>query len=257
MGSLLAVQKAERELNRAITDPVSTDLRARVFELAEALFQSIRMQLSVERYAAESVGRGANLDRIDAPLNNRLYLMKQFEQIRNLAREPERLDRIRQIVSWADPGPGGFYDDLGNLSRQPHLVRGAGWETDPDFYHTPCVRVEDVFDGGSPLPISWWSTVGTLYDEPLRMHYEGLDRTAQYKVRIVYAPAEDGSAVRLVANESYEVHPPIHTEGVRLEFAIPQQATASGHLDLTWFPQPNRGHAGRNLQIAEVWLVKH
>ena len=45
--------------------------RARTFELAEALFQSIRMQLSVVRYQAIAVGRGANLDAIDYGLNNR------------------------------------------------------------------------------------------------------------------------------------------------------------------------------------------
>ena len=39
-------------LDRAVTEPVAADLRARVFELAEALFQSIRMQLSVPRYKA-------------------------------------------------------------------------------------------------------------------------------------------------------------------------------------------------------------
>src|SRR6185295_10485517 len=41
---------------------VAEDWRARIFELAEALFQSIRMQLSVSRYKAISVDRGANLD---------------------------------------------------------------------------------------------------------------------------------------------------------------------------------------------------
>jgi len=40
------------------------------------------MQLSVERYKAISVGRGANLDTIDAPLNNRLWLKAQFQEIR-------------------------------------------------------------------------------------------------------------------------------------------------------------------------------
>ena len=33
-------------------------------ELAEALFQSIGMQLSVEKYQAIEVGRGANLDEL-------------------------------------------------------------------------------------------------------------------------------------------------------------------------------------------------
>src|SRR6185503_20187739 len=49
-GSLAAMTNAMRILDRATTEPVASDLRARVFELAEALFQSIRMQLSVPRY---------------------------------------------------------------------------------------------------------------------------------------------------------------------------------------------------------------
>ena len=255
-GSSVAMERADLVLNKAMTEPVARDLRARVFELAEALFQSIRMQLSVERYAAESVGRGANLDRIDVPLNNRLFLHKQFEQIRKLDNESERLKRIDALVSWTDPGPGGFYDDLGNLTRQPHLVRGVGWEQDPAFYQTAMVRVEDVLDGGSSQPISWWTTAGSLYDAPLRMHYDGLDPQGHYLLRVVYAPGEDGSLVRCVAGERYEVHPPLRREAERLEFAIPPQATASGKLDLAWYPQPGRGHAGRNLQVAEVWIVK-
>ena len=257
IGSLVAMGLAEKTLDRATTTPVSADWRARVFELAEALYQSIRMQLSVERYGAESVGRGANLDRIDVPLNNSLFLHKEFERIRKLQSESERLKSLQEIIHWTDSGPGGFYDDLGNLSHQPHLVRGAGWETDPAFYHTAMVRVEDVFDGGSAMPISWWSTVGTIYDEPLHMHYDDLDRSARYKLRIVYAPSDDGSLVRLVADDKFEIHPWLRRERERLEFALPPQATASGQLDLAWYPQAGRGHAGRNLQVAEVWLMKN
>src|SRR5213082_399745 len=80
-GSLAAMQQAEAILDRADRDKVATDLRARVFELAEALFQSIRMQLSVPRYQAISVDRGANLDTIDMPLNNRGWLKQQFAEI--------------------------------------------------------------------------------------------------------------------------------------------------------------------------------
>ena len=59
-GSLAAMKEAENVLEKAVTHPVAVDLRARVFELAEALFQSIRMQLSVPRYKAIDVGRGAD-----------------------------------------------------------------------------------------------------------------------------------------------------------------------------------------------------
>jgi len=81
-----------------VTDRVAIELRARVFELAEALFQSIRMQLSVRRYQAISVGRGANLDEIDKPLNHALNLKNRFEEIRKLQSEPERLQGIAELV---------------------------------------------------------------------------------------------------------------------------------------------------------------
>src|SRR2546430_12447756 len=46
---------------------------------------------------------------------------------------------LDEIVHWTDPGPGGFYDDLGNLLHQPHLVRGAGFENDPAFFRSALV----------------------------------------------------------------------------------------------------------------------
>ena len=86
LGSLAAMSRAEHDLDRNLDHPAA-DLRARVFELAEALFQSIRMQLSVPRYQAISTDRGANLDTIDVPLNNRGWLQQNFAAIRQ---QPER-----------------------------------------------------------------------------------------------------------------------------------------------------------------------
>ncbi len=57
----------------------------------------------------------------------------QFAEIRKNTNEPERLKQIDRILNWEDPGPGGFYDDLGNLARQPHLVRGLPYDKDPAF----------------------------------------------------------------------------------------------------------------------------
>ena len=48
------------------------------------------MQLSVPRYKAIDVGRGANLDTIDQVLNDRLWLLRQFESIKKLDSEPAR-----------------------------------------------------------------------------------------------------------------------------------------------------------------------
>jgi hypothetical protein len=101
-GSLAAMKQAQDTLDLALTRPVAADLRARVFELAEALFQSIRMQLSVPRYQAINVNRGANLDTIDVPLNDRVKLEGRFDEIRKLPDEKDRLETIARIMNETD-----------------------------------------------------------------------------------------------------------------------------------------------------------
>ena len=86
-------------------------------------------------------------------------------------------------MNWTNPGPGGFYDDLGNLTRQPHLVRGLDYAKDPAFSQSPLVG----FSYRPALRSSWWNHAEALYDAPLKMHYDDLDPTAQYKIRVVYA----------------------------------------------------------------------
>src|SRR5207249_19218 len=58
LGSLSAMSKADAILEQAETNKTAPELRSRIFELAEALFQSIRMQLSVAKYQAIEVSRG-------------------------------------------------------------------------------------------------------------------------------------------------------------------------------------------------------
>ena len=98
IGALEAMAKAEAILDEVNSHDPQPQWRTRIFELAEALFQSIRMQLSVEKYQAISVRRGANLDNIDVPLNNSKELKKQFAEIRNLKTEKERLSRIATLA---------------------------------------------------------------------------------------------------------------------------------------------------------------
>src|SRR5205807_2817766 len=107
LGAVSAMAAAEEVLERAVTVPIAGELRSRAFALAEALFQSIRMQLSVERYQAIDIGRGATLDTIDVPLNDRRWLKARFQEIRKLDSEAAKLREIDAILNWTDPGPGG------------------------------------------------------------------------------------------------------------------------------------------------------
>ncbi len=256
IGSRPALDLAQAALDRGLTQPISQDWRARVFELAEALYQSIRAQLSVPRYQAIRVGRGANLDTIDMPLNNRIHLTGQFENIRKLASEQDRLNVIDAILNRTNPGPGGFYDDLGNLNRQPHLVRGKGYENDPAHLESSLVGFT-IRDEWMDMPLAWWRHAEALNDAPLQLRYSDLDPEAQYQVRVVYSGDSPQARIELKADGA-EVHGlldrPIPFES--MEFDIPKNATEDGGLTLTWRGAPGRGGNGRGTQVAEVWLMK-
>src|SRR5690349_22432705 len=166
-----------------LAKPASTLDNTRIFTLAEALFQSIGMQLSVEKYKAIAVDRGASLDTLDYPLNDRFWLLERFAGIRKLPGEPERLAALEEILQWTDPGPGGFYDDLGDPARQPHLVPNTvSFADSPDFRKS----VFTSFDYKMDRPREWWTNVLSMYDAPVQMHYDGLDKKAKYSIRVVY-----------------------------------------------------------------------
>jgi hypothetical protein len=256
-GSLAAMKAAEEILDADLLTAAARECRARAFEMAEALFQSIRAQLSVPRYRAIAVGRGANLDAIDYALNNRLWLENRFAEIRALNSESERLARLEEIVNWTNPGPGGFYDDLGNLAAQPHLVPGEGFDKDPDFLHSALIGFGNLSPnrGGR---VSWFDHAEALFDAPLRMKYTDLDPTAEYKLRVVYAGDMPTVPVRLVANGGIQIHDYVKKPApvAPLEFDIPREATKDGTLLLEWTRPPGLGGNGRGNQVAEVWLIR-
>lgn len=247
MGSLAAMDAAERELLKSVTEPTATELRSRVFELGESLFQSLGAQLSVQRHGGAGWERGVTLDTVDNPLNDRVWMLSRFADARKLEKETDRLALVHEILHWRDPGPGGYYDDLGNPSQQPHLIP----DEEPG---------QQGFWERNEGPSSWLSHANSWRGRPIRLEYRGLDPAARYKVRVVYggenAVPEQG--IRLVANDTIVIHPyrkkPLPIQP--LEFDIPAEATHSGTLRLSWDREEPPSGRLRGAQVSEVWLIR-
>ena len=252
------LQQAESQLDEPLHAPVSPDWRTRILELGEALYQSIHMQLAVERYQAEAVERAANLDTLDAPLSDAPWLRKQIAEMRQLPSDRERFAAIEELLERTNPGPGGFYDALGSLACHPHLIRGLGPAQDPEFRASSLIGFDYPDWSAQAGPVAWKCWAESLFDAPLSVHYDDLDLRAQYKVRVVYSGDSPEQKIRLVAEENTEIHPFISKPmPIRpLEFDIPVDETRRGDLTLTWFGEPGRGGNGRGCQVAEVWLIK-
>jgi hypothetical protein len=251
IGAMQAIANAEEVFKNAAKEQPAPNLRAWLDRLAEALFQSIRAQLSVAKYHGMA-GRGNSLDTIDVPLTDVAWLRAEMAAVKKLPDEAARLARLSALLNRTDPGPGGFYDNFGDPKRQPHLDRGPGWEKDPAFDESP----QCAFNSrGREMPLAWWRYAETHYETPLRAKYDGLDPSAAYRVRVVYG-AQEGRKVRLTAGDGHEVHGFLAKPFEPVEFDVPAAATAGGKLTLTWTPEPGAGGPGRGCQVCEVWVLK-
>ena len=251
IGSERAIAEAEAILSEAVPGQAAPDLRRRLCELAEALFQSIRMQLSVKKYFAIGAERGANLDAIDAPLNNRVWLRERFAEVRKTPGEPERVAALLQLAKWSSGGPGGFYDAPGDPARRAHVATPVSFDRDPGGY--VCARTG--FGGDSPR-LEWRRYLETLYDQPLTMRWTGLDPRRSYRLRVVYGGDNIERKIRCTAGSGVVIHDWLRRPWPQrpLEFEAPASATAGGELTATWIAEPGAGGNGRALQVCEVWL---
>jgi len=228
------------------------ELRNRIHELAGELFKSIGMQLSLEKYGSSDGNRGAQLDNNDRPVSDCPWLRAELAEIRKLPTREAQLAAIDQWLNWTDPGPGGFYDDLGNHANlmDPHLVRTMPWEQDPEFMIAP-----DDAHQSSMYPqyqrMSWMNQAEN-YIAPLRLRYTGLDPNATYILKATYGGR--GQAMVQLYLEGKKFGDPVPSDPqkpTRHEFEVPKAMTADGVLDVSWNEVGEFG-----AKIAEAWLVK-
>ena len=217
-------------------------------------FRASACNLACRGYKAIAVDRGANLDLIDVPLNNRVWLKARFAAIRGLEGEREQEREIDALVRWTDPGPGGFYDNLGSLTQRPHLVCEPSAKSDPEYRQRRSWAPNEACaleQAGAPTPRRVTNR---------RCVCTTTDWTRTPSTWCAWSIRGDNFAakMRLVANERFEVHPyMIKPMPIRpVEFDVPPDATRAGSLTLAWTQNPGRGGNGRGCQVAEVWLIR-
>lgn len=222
--------------------------RAKIIALCDSLFHSIALQTSVPKYQASGPERGAVLDFLDRPLNNRWWLEDQFARIRQLP-AGQQLAALDTIATWTHPGPGSHYDDVGNVSRSWHVVRPETLETDPLMLRSDNPGF-DWWDGGkSRKRLSWQVSMRW----PHSLVYERLDTAAHYTVRVT------GNGECLLRANGEKLTPTLYGKGIGeiKEFPVPQALTRQGRLQLT-FDAIDEEHLNwrQHSRVTEVWLIK-
>jgi hypothetical protein len=251
-GSEKAIAQALATLKRAETDPTRPELAARVTQLCDDLYRSIGLQTSVEKYHASGPERGAVLDFLNYPLNNRWWLEDELAKVRAMGSEEEKAARLETLAKWEHPGPGSFYDDIGNIAKSPHEVRNEKLEApllDVDHAPTPGFMFWVGNHELARVRQSWVSDEGWN----IVLKYTALDPQADYLVRttgygdcflrvngVRIAPTLDGRKI-----------------GEIKEFPIPRGLYRDGNITLTFDPtfEPHLNWRVQS-RLTEVWLIK-
>jgi hypothetical protein len=251
-GSEKAIDAALQVLRRADTAPVRQDLASRVTELCDDLYRSIGLQTSVEKYHASGSERGCVLDFLNYPLNNRWWLEDELAAVRRMDTEAARVARLETLAKWEHPGPGSFYDDIGNVARSPHEVRNekvAGPLLDMDNTALPGVM---WWVGNDPLARarqSWFTDEGW----PVAMKYPMLDPDADYLVRTT------GCGECLLRVNGVRLAPTLNGKkvGEIKEFPVPHGLYRDGTITITFDPtfEPELNWRVQS-RLTEIWLIR-
>jgi len=238
MGVLKSMETALNLVNEADKSPISPEVRQKVVDYCEALFKSIGMQTSVPKYQASGAERGAILDFLDYPLNNRWWLADEFEKIKKMTNEKDQLARLEVIAKWENPGPGSFYDNISDLSKGPRVK----------------TRTEDATDvlwadnGLSRLRLS-----SQLFQNFPRLDYADLDPKAMYTIRI------SGYGEALLRVDGVRIAPTTYKKGLEefKEFQLSPQYVSDGKIEVT-FDEPEESHLNwrQHSKVFDIWLLK-
>lgn len=224
--------------------------RARIASLGAALFSSIGMQMDTPTYKASGTERGAVLDFLHYPLNNRWWLEDEFTKALALPSETARLSRLELLARWENPGPGSFYDDLGHVGRSPHVQKAkVSGANPPELEDGPSPHFTWEQEGRSRKRLSWQVSLRW----PIALVYEQIDPSARYLVRL-----NGNGDVRLRIN-GVPVQPshPSTTLGEPKDFDVPPEAIKSRRIVLTFDDIDESDRNWRqHSRVHEAWLIR-
>jgi hypothetical protein len=238
IGSEKAMTEALAVVNKGDNEKISPALRERIVYYCEALNKSIGMQTSVAKYHASGSERGAILDFLDYPLNNRWWLTDEFAKVSKMATEKEKIDRLDVIRTWENPGPGSYYDNISDISKGPRVK----------------TRTEDATD------VAWWEDGKSrkrlstqLYQNFPKLDYADLDPNGHYTIRIA------GYGDALIRVDGERISPTVYNKGLEefKEFQLSPKYVSDGKIQVTFdIPEESKMNWRDQSKICDIWLLK-
>jgi hypothetical protein len=259
-----SIEQARVILESAWKKPILPNYQEKCHALADSLFKSIGAQLTIKKHGGVS-GRGNFIDMINMPLNDAPWLLDQLAQAEKIKDEAGRLKKIHEILHRTDPGAGGFYDHFGDPQSWHRVVEPLSWIEDPGSLQSSRIgfgiglvgekwvdEIQATGLKGHITPRVWMKQAKSLYDQPLKINYDELDPTAEYRIRITY-PGRFRSRMKMETDDGQLIHDYIKIgETPVYEFDLPKTSITDGKVTFIW----TCAEGERGAQVAEIWLIR-
>ena len=184
------------------------------------------------------------VNRLDMCITDLDWIMNELKKSLQLEDVDQVRSRIKEILDYENPGPGGFYDNAGEPGQQPHLVQRE-WVS----------RHVNLHNVTSDMKPSQYVHLFAPGKKGITFKYTSLDPNAQYRVKVTYL-ADDwgiGGVQQLFAN-NYLIHDYIEMpwgEVKQFTFDIPRSLYENGSLELKFISEKSK-----YVVISEIWLLK-
>lgn len=179
------------------------------------------------------------MDRLEVHLADIPWMKSVLENARSLP-DSDREAAISGIVDYEDPGPGGLYEDCGNVEGESHRLEGE------DYFL-------EGLDEGIRLSQRRMSYGRSQWDSDVVYRFRGLDPESAYRLSVTYVTNRRMRGSQILLANGRIVHDDIQlpeNTPASYEFELPPELTDGGNLELIF----RRGSNGRGPLVSEIWL---
>jgi hypothetical protein len=198
------------------------------------------------------------------------WVKRQLERAR-AASPSEARELLAMITDYENPGPGGYYDNLGTYNNAPHVVNGYPYD------HGQPYVAKMLSEGNRPSQRSMHFTQDEA--DGVALHYDDLDPKARYRVRFTlvrpwfqerYSMRMNQKSQQILADDIVLAEDQQLPERMSdfFTFDVPPEATRDGEVTIRLRKAAGvadgprdereqwRNSGGWGTIVSEVWLMR-
>jgi hypothetical protein len=248
LGSATVISQARSFLNRKISNRTIRGYQKKCLDIYSRDAKSGSLNTGENYKWLMEIQQMSSARNIDFSLNDRDWLFDSFRTIERMGSESARCEAIAQIVNRTKVVSNEYYDNLGSPESLKRIKGIDQWSADPGTIKCPRVYFGST---SAKIPLNRRRQITTLYDEPLTVTYNDLDKKSGYIVKVVYEGLFN-SKIQLEV-DGVKLHEYMLPEKSKAyTFTIPKKLTEDGKVNFTW-----KAEEGQTVcQVSELWLLK-